>query len=64
MKKTSRLEREPGGTGEREPEYRFDYSKAKPNRFVDRARPRSVAVMLDPDGARVFKDAESLAPDD
>ncbi len=42
------------------PEYSFDYSNAKPNRFADRARPGSVAVLLDPDVARVFKNAESV----
>ena len=35
------------------PEYHFDYAKAKPNRFAGRARPGSVAVLLDPDVARV-----------
>ena len=42
------------------PEYRFDYSKAKLNRFAERTRPGSVAVVLDPDVARVFKDGESV----
>lgn len=41
-------------------EYRFDYRKAKPNRFADRARKGSVAVLLDPDVARVFKDGASV----
>ena len=42
------------------PEYRFDYSKAKPNRFARRDQPKSVAVILDPDVAKVFKDEESV----
>ena len=42
------------------PEYHFDYTKAKPNRFAGRARPGSVAVLLDPDVARVFRSAESV----
>ena len=42
------------------PEYRFDYSKAKPNRFAERTRPGSVAVLLDPDVAQVFKSPESV----
>ena len=42
------------------PEYHFDYTKAKPNRFAGRARPGSVAVLLDPDVARVFQSAESV----
>lgn len=41
-------------------EYRLDYSKAKPNRFAERVRPGSVAVLLDPDVAHVFKSAESV----
>jgi hypothetical protein len=40
-------------------EYRFDYSRSKPNRFASRAKV-SVAVLLDPDVAAVFKTAESV----
>ncbi len=43
-----------------QPEYQFDYTKAKPNRFANRVRPESVAVLLDPDVARVFQNAESV----
>lgn len=41
-------------------EYRFDYSKAKPNRFAGRIPKGSVAVLLDPDVARFFENAESV----
>lgn len=41
-------------------EYRFDYTKSKPNRFATRIQPGAVAVMLDPDVARVFKSAETV----
>ena len=41
-------------------EYRFDYSKSRPNRFADRARPDSIAVVLDPDVAAVFNSSESV----
>jgi hypothetical protein len=41
-------------------EYRFDYTKSKPNRFATRIAPGAVAVMLDPDVARVFKTAEAV----
>jgi hypothetical protein len=41
-------------------EYRFDYANSKPNRFAARIQPGSVAVMLDPDVARVFKSAETV----
>ena len=42
------------------PEYRFDYSAAKPNRFAGRIQKGSVAVLLDPDVAQLFKDTESV----
>jgi len=42
------------------PEYHFDYAKARPNRFAAGARPGSVAVLLDPDVAQVFKNAASV----
>jgi hypothetical protein len=42
------------------PEYRFDYAKAKPNRFDGRILKGSIAVLLDPDVAQVFKSAESV----
>ncbi len=58
MKKTSRA-RTKANEG-LEPEYRFDYGKAQPNRFAERAQPGSVAVLLDPDVARVFRSAESV----
>jgi len=39
---------------EMRPEYRFDYSKARPNRFAARFKPGSLPVVLDPDVAEVF----------
>jgi hypothetical protein len=42
------------------PEYRFDYSKARPNRFADRVKRGTRAVVLDPDIAAVFPTAESV----
>lgn len=36
------------------PEYRFDYSKAKPNRFASRMTRPVVAVVLESDVAAVF----------
>ncbi|SPE27960.1 conserved hypothetical protein [Candidatus Sulfopaludibacter sp. SbA3] len=41
-------------------EYRFDYTKAKPNRFAQGTQPGSVAILLDPDVARVFKSAKAV----
>ena len=43
-----------------EPEYRFDYRKAKPNRFAKRTRPESIAVLLDPDVAQVFETGDRV----
>jgi hypothetical protein len=42
------------------PEYRFDYRKARPNRFAARLKPGSRAVLLDPDVAAVFSTPESV----
>jgi hypothetical protein len=42
------------------PEYRFDYSKSKPNRFADRASQSRTVVVLDPDIAEVFTTPESV----
>lgn len=42
------------------PEYRFDYSKAKPNRFAKAPGKRRVAVVLDEDVAEVFETTESV----
>lgn len=41
-------------------EYRFDYSQAKPNRFAAEFEEGSVAVVLDPDVASVFRSSESV----
>jgi hypothetical protein len=41
-------------------EYRFDYSKSKPNRFAAQIKEGSVAVVLEPDVASVFGDSESV----
>ncbi len=38
------------------PEYNFDYSKAKPNRFAQ----KTINVTLDEDVAKVFTDSESV----
>ncbi len=42
------------------PEYRIDYSKAKPNRFAAGLPSGSRLVTLDPDVAEIFPDAESV----
>ena len=45
---------------ELQPEYRFDYKQARPNRFASRMGDETVTVVLDPDVAAVFKTAESV----
>lgn len=42
------------------PQYRFDYSKAKANRFARRMKKDAVAVLLDPDVATVFRTSEEV----
>jgi hypothetical protein len=41
-------------------QYRFDYSKAKPNRFAAKMSRRTVAIVLEPDVAAVFKSSEAV----
>ncbi len=42
------------------PEYRFDYSKARPNRFAARLKQGSRVVVIEPDVAEVFVDPKSI----
>lgn len=42
------------------PEYRFDYSKARPNRFAAQRAPGRRLVVLDPDIANVFTTPEQV----
>jgi hypothetical protein len=41
-------------------EYRFDYRKSRPNRFAPLMKGTTVAVVLDPDVASVFRTPESV----
>ena len=41
-------------------EYRFDHTKAKPNRFAGRIKNGAVAVILDPDVAAVFDSSDLM----
>jgi hypothetical protein len=43
-----------------EPEYDFDNSKARPNRFASRMSKDRIAVVLEPDIARVFNTSDSV----
>ena len=39
-------------------EYRFDYSKSQPNRFAEKMSQATVAVVLEPDVAEIFRSSE------
>ncbi len=41
-------------------EYRFGYRQAKPNRFASRMSGEIVAVVLEPDVAKVFDSSEAV----
>ena len=41
-------------------EYRIDYSKSRPNRFLKMATEQPLVVMVDEDIARVFSTPESV----
>ena len=58
-KKASGRKRRARSEGRRR-EYRFDYSKARPNRFAAMFKGQAKAVVLDPDVASVFESAESV----
>jgi hypothetical protein len=42
------------------PEYRFDYRKARPNRFANRVDQKRLVITLDPDVCKVFTTSESV----
>jgi len=60
MKKASTPETEDDAVNELRPEYTFDYSTARPNRFAGRIDKSQVVVMLDPDISEVFTTPESV----
>ena len=41
-------------------QYRFDYGRAKPNRFAAGMSEGVIAVVLEPDVAAVFKSSEAV----
>ncbi|HKQ46936.1 MAG TPA: hypothetical protein VJZ71_02575 [Phycisphaerae bacterium] len=60
MKKTlSRRKPNKSGNGLKS-EYRFDYRRARRNRFASRYKAGSRVVLLDPDIARAFPTPESV----
>jgi len=58
MKKASRRRQAKGK--EMRPEYRFDYDSSRPNRFAPLLKGSTVAIVLDPDVASVFRSSESV----
>lgn len=58
MKKTLAHKKRKNNRDELSSEYRFDYSKAKPNRFAARMSGSTIAVVLEPDVAAVFKSSK------
>jgi hypothetical protein len=60
MKEISSSESKEPDADDMLPEYDFDYSKAKPNRFASSPQRRRVAVVLDEDVAEVFATTESV----
>jgi hypothetical protein len=60
MKRTRKANQAPEFDDDLLPEYRFDYSKARPNRFAARLKPGSRILVLDPDVAAVFSTEKSV----
>lgn len=60
MKKTLDHKKRKSSRDELLSEYRFDYSKAKPNRFAALMPGSTIAVVLEPDVAAVFKSAKTV----
>ena len=61
MKKTSETKPDkPDKVEEMASEYRFDYQKAKPNRFAEKMETEPLIVMIEPDVAEIFKTPEQV----
>jgi hypothetical protein len=60
MKKAPARKAKGGKSGEMPAEYRFDYSKAKPNRFASRVDKSRLVVTLDPDVSEVFTTSDAV----
>ena len=58
MRKPTRTDSE--ASDDLRPEYRFDYSKARPNPYAARLKGKAVAVVLDPEVAAAFPTSESV----
>lgn len=60
MKKAPARKSKPSTTDELCDEYKFDYSKAKPNRFASRVDQSRLVVSLDPDVSEVFTTTDAV----
>lgn len=60
MKKMSLPKTQPSEAEEMLPEYKFHYSKARPNRVAGCISKDCVVVMLDPDVSEVFTTPEAV----
>ena len=60
MKKTQVSKPRKSASDDMRSEYRFDYSKGRPNRFAGRSKQERLVVVLDPDIAQVFTTPESV----
>jgi hypothetical protein len=60
MKKAPAGKSKRGTTDQLRDEYRFDYSRAKPNRFASRTDRSRLVVALDPDVSKVFTTPDAV----
>jgi hypothetical protein len=60
MKKAPASGKPPDDSDDIQPEYHFDYRKARPNRFAQPIEDGSLVVVLEPDIAQVFRTPESV----
>ena len=60
MKKTPNRKKSKAVADDLKAEYRFDYRSAKPNRFAAAMSEGTVAVVLEPDVAAVFKSSQAV----
>ena len=58
MKKTLARKKRPLDEETLLSEYRFDYGKSRPNRFAAKMSKGTVAVVLEPDVAEIFRSSE------
>jgi len=60
MKKTSVSKSRNVESEDMLPEYNFDYSKARPNRFAGRISEKRLVVLIDPEVSQVFTTPEAV----